>query len=96
MLKDREILPPLWIAYPMIPSGSLGWRMGWGETYAYKFADWFADLSDDEKQEYIKLFPEPQRWNLYWEFKQSDEETIEEILERSYERIYFTKTIYSS
>ena len=37
-------MPPLWLMYPYIHKFSIGWRMGYGESYKYEFNDWFAGL----------------------------------------------------
>ena len=31
MLREKRIMPPLWIAFPEIERYSIGWRMGHGE-----------------------------------------------------------------
>lgn len=71
--KD-ELMAPLWIMYPHIPNGSIGWRMGYGENYAIDFYEWFYKLTDEKKQKYKEWFPEPKIWrkgdrytnNQYW------------------------------
>lgn len=65
-MKDK-LMPPLWIKYPNIPRYSIGWRMGYGEDYACNFSVWFGKLTDSQKLEYIKMFPEPKRWVGYWD-----------------------------
>lgn len=66
MLKSKEIMPPLWIAYPEIEQGSIGWRMGYGEDYSMKHARWFHALSKKEQKEYQELFPKPVTWKGCW------------------------------
>lgn len=66
MLKDKKILPPPWLAYPEIERYSIGWRMGYGESYIMKWSTWLNTLSPDETAEYQKLFPEPVTWSGYW------------------------------
>ncbi len=65
MLKDKKILPPPWLAYPEIERYSIGWRMGYGESYIMKWSTWLNTLSPDETAEYQKLFPEPVTWSGY-------------------------------
>jgi hypothetical protein len=53
---------PLWVAFPDIPWGSLGWRMGFGEAHANAWMPWFKELSDEERRAYIAHWPEPEGW----------------------------------
>jgi hypothetical protein len=49
------MLPP-WVAFPMIPRGSIGWRMGPGEDYISDFYKWYLNLNDDERKKYKEKF----------------------------------------
>ena len=71
MLENKQILLPLWLAFPKIERYSIGWRMGYGEDYAFQWHDWFQTLSSEEQTEYEKLFPEPPTWKGFW--KDTDE-----------------------
>lgn len=72
-MTDKKLMPPLWLAYPYISRYSIGWRMGSGESYKYKFWDWFDnELSKSEQAEYKEMFPAPKRWYGFWE---EDEES---------------------
>ncbi|AGF57195.1 NADAR family protein [Clostridium saccharoperbutylacetonicum] len=71
------LMAPEWLMYPNIPYGSIGWRMGYGESYAIDFYRWFNKLEEDEKKKYKDMFPEPKRWgigdniyryNKYWTY----------------------------
>ncbi|WP_160687607.1 NADAR family protein [Clostridium sp. C2-6-12] len=76
--KDgNKLMAPLWLMYPHIQNGSIGWRMGYGEGYAIDFYLWFNNLKEDEKKKYKEMFPEPKRWergdniyryNHYWTY----------------------------
>lgn len=66
MLEDRQLLPPPWIAYPEIERYSIGWRMGYGESYIDRWGVWFDNLTQDERNAYQELFPEPVTWKGYW------------------------------
>ena len=57
-LQDKKIMPPLWLAFREIERYSIGWRMGYGEDYRYRFGDWLDTLSQEEQAEYRALFPE--------------------------------------
>jgi len=75
-LQDKKIMPPPWMAFPEIERYSIGWRMGYGEDYIYRFGDWLDTLSPDEQTEYRTLFPEPVTWKGWW-----DDEDSSEVLE---------------
>lgn len=49
-LNHKKLLPPPWLAYPEIERYSIGWRMGYGEDYLYKFSDWFYSLPEEEQK----------------------------------------------
>lgn len=80
MLQDKKIMPPLWLAYPEIDRYSIGWRMGYGESYKDRFFEWFDALSDEEKKEYEALFPEPLVWKGWWR----EEDTCELFTHEDY------------
>ena len=44
-LQDKKIMPPPWLAHREIERYSIGWRMGYGEDYIYRFGDWLDTLS---------------------------------------------------
>ena len=50
-LRDKKIMPPLWLAYPEIERYSIGWRMGYGEDYLFRFGRWLDALSSEEQAE---------------------------------------------
>ncbi len=72
-IQGKKIMPPPWLAYPHIERGSIGWRMGYGEDYMFRFHDWLNKLSQEEREEYRKLFPEPVTWNGWWEHEDTRE-----------------------
>ena len=74
-LRDKKIMPPLWLAYPEIERYSIGWRMGYGEDYLFRFGRWLDALSSEEQAEYRSLFPEPMTWKGWW-----DDEDRSEVL----------------
>ena len=65
-LKDKKLMPPPWLACPEIERYSIGWRMGYGEEYIYRFFSWLEELSSEERVEYQALFPEPAAWKGWW------------------------------
>lgn len=72
-IQGKKIMPPPWLAYPHIERGSIGWRMGYGEDYMFRFHDWLSKLFQEEREEYRKLFPEPVTWNGWWEHEDTRE-----------------------
>ena len=75
-LQDKKLMPPPWLACREIERYSIGWRMGYGEDYIYRFSDWLDTLSSEERAEYHALFPEPVMWKGWW-----DDEDNGEVLE---------------
>lgn len=73
-MEGKKIMPPLWLAYPHIERGSIGWRMGYGEQYQSRFYDWLDKLSQEEREEYRNLFPEPVTWSGWWEHEDNRDE----------------------
>jgi len=66
-LQNKRLMPPPWLAHREIERYSIGWRMGYGEDYLYRFGDWLDALSPEELAEYRALFPEPVTWQGWWE-----------------------------
>ena len=65
---EDEIRPP-WIEHPEILAGSIGWRMGVGETYIHEvFIPFWQSLSSIEQAGYVEKFdlgsswPDRDRW----------------------------------
>lgn len=71
----RNLLPPPWIKFPSMDPFSIGWRMGAGEDYKFKFNDWLKTLSQDEQRQYQQLFIEPATWRGYWDERLSDDDS---------------------
>ena len=69
-------MPPPWLAHREIERYSIGWRMGYGEDYIYRFGNWLDTLSPEEKEKYRALFPEPITWKGWW-----DDEDSSKVLE---------------
>lgn len=47
---------PAWMEHPEIPRGSIGWRMGYGESYLYEFREWHDALGAEEKRRYDEVY----------------------------------------
>ena len=50
---------PLWGAYPIYNAVTIGWRMGSGEDYKYKWHAWWRTLSAEARDRYRSRYPEP-------------------------------------
>lgn len=61
-------LRPLWIEFPRIPWGSIGWRMGGGEEYWHNWSDWFKSMPEGECAAYATAWPEPSGWEGLYSF----------------------------
>lgn len=63
-MHSFEHMPPPWMRYPTIPQGSIGWRMGYGESYLDEYCAWKNTLTAEQKQQHKLLFPKPVCWDL--------------------------------
>ena len=61
-----ELLRPPWLEYPEIEWGSIGWRMGCGESYLMKWDHWYKKLSKENKSNYMNRFPQPEEWKNFY------------------------------
>lgn len=59
---------PVWVAFPRIPWGSIGWRMGPGEDYWHAWVPWFKEQSPEVRASYKRNWPEPQGWEGFYAF----------------------------
>lgn len=57
-----EFYLPQWITYPNIHPYDMFWRMGGGEDYVMKLAQWFYGLSKEAQIEYESYFTPPKEW----------------------------------
>jgi hypothetical protein len=64
----NESKVPVWIAFPKIPWGSIGWRMGPGEDYWHAWAAWFKAMTTSEREHYRNQWPEPEGWEDFYNF----------------------------
>ena len=87
MTKDflQKAMRPQWMVYPSYGAFSMGWRMGGGEDYRYKFWDWYEKLTEKEQQAYQEAYPYPIFWHYNnWNDDEVDNDTTEEDEERYY------------
>lgn len=61
-LESGADVLPLWLAFPLYPRGTMGWRMGAGERYGMEWGKWFGGLSEEEQRKYNEKFPMPDYW----------------------------------
>lgn len=57
-----EFYLPQWLSYLDIHPLDMFWRMGTGETYVMKLAEWFDKLSPEAQKEYESYFTPPKEW----------------------------------
>ena len=65
-LDEGKFAAPRWLVYPELDAYTMGWRMGYGESYAMN-EPWHTD-------EFYELFPKPQNW--LFDRRKSDLETF--------------------
>ena len=53
---------PQWIAHPDIERSDMFWRMGKGEDYIIKLAEWFYGLSERAQKEWKSYYHPPEEW----------------------------------
>lgn len=69
---DAELsgmLPPPWAALPGLPRMSVGWRMGFGESFIGRWGATYDALSPAARLRYQQRWPVPAggEWTDYWE-----------------------------
>ncbi|MBE1554001.1 NADAR family protein [Sporosarcina limicola] len=69
----KRIAPP-WLMYPNIGRYSIGWRMGYGESYIIEFGNWFSELNIGEQNNFRQMFPPPKGWLGWYEEDHLDED----------------------
>ncbi|GMQ64653.1 NADAR family protein [Vallitalea maricola] len=74
MNNNSKLMAPLWLKYPHIRRGSIGWRMGYGEAYAMEYYLWQKGLDKEFWEEYKLLFPEPINWLGWYDNKYLEHE----------------------
>jgi hypothetical protein len=64
-MSDPEELPPPWAKHPEIPWGSIGWRMGYGESWLMAWGEWLEQQPRDRelRAAYLRRHPlAPRTW----------------------------------
>ena len=56
----------IWLEFPDYERGSLGWRMGPGESYIRKWQKFYKNLSIEQREEYRIRYPEPIGWEGFY------------------------------
>lgn len=65
------IREPVWIAFPKISWGSIGWRMGAGEDYWHSWVGWYKGLPEEMRALYKQSWVEPEGWGGFYEFMET-------------------------
>jgi hypothetical protein len=77
LTSQGDLLPP-WQKYPQIPHGSLGWKMGPGESYGIAWRKWAEGMEKDQLAQYFRRHaPIPVEW-LSWVATQFGDQKIAE------------------
>jgi hypothetical protein len=66
-IDPKRFLLPLWAVFPHYTSVTIGWRMGYGEKYKYRWHAWYRSLSDEDRRKYKQRFPAPTDEERCWE-----------------------------
>ena len=65
VIRTMGILPP-WLRYPDIPCGSIGWRMGPGETYIQDWLYWISTMTPEKRLKYLERYAHiPKEWRSW-------------------------------
>ena len=62
----NDLMVPPWIKYPNLPRGSMGWRMGLGESYLEQFDAWYNRQHRDTHKSVWSEYPEPSDWQGFY------------------------------
>jgi hypothetical protein len=65
-LPAGAVAPP-WIAFPHLPRGDIGWRMGHGEDHFWKWHAWWSGLTPDERVQVELLLPARGPWSGFYD-----------------------------
>jgi hypothetical protein len=72
LVGSRPPLSPIWKMFSY-PWGSLGYRMGYGQDYWHKWANWYRGLAAQAQQRYREENPEPASWRHFYEMMSVDQ-----------------------
>jgi ADP-ribosylglycohydrolase len=62
-IDSAGIMVPPWIKFPNLPFGSIGWRMGAGEYYYDRYAEWYQSQNTPMRKSTRKKYLEPRDWS---------------------------------
>lgn len=71
MIQAGKQIEPPWLAFPTIPQGSIGWRMGDGETFLMTWDRWYRKISKEERIKYQANHPEPESWEGFYKSRET-------------------------
>lgn len=75
LTPQDDLLPP-WQKFPEIQAGSIGWRMGYGESYMLAWDKWSDKFNQEQLIAYFKKYlPIPLEW-LTWASNRFGDENI--------------------
>lgn len=73
-LAAHGALVPLWVKYPDIPCGSIGWRMGDGEWYAWMWSRWWEGQGEDLRAAYRARWQPEGDWADFYDDELDDDD----------------------
>ena len=66
-IDEEGLMVPPWIKFPNIPVGSIGWRMGIGESYkCEEFPKWWSGQPRSMRIRVKEKYPSPESWGSYF------------------------------
>lgn len=66
IIDSAGLMAPPWLKFPQLSRYDMFWRMGDGEVYRLRFAEWYSAMDDDGKARYRAIFPAPKGWLNYY------------------------------
>jgi hypothetical protein len=63
---EQGLMRPPWQKFPNIPHGSIGWRMGAGESYSDDFREWLESQPESIKSLMREKYPLPDGWTGFY------------------------------
>lgn len=80
LTPQGDLLPP-WKKYPEIPRNSIGWRMGYGESYMIAWDKWVEPMELEQLVEYFRKYsPIPVDWLDWTAYRCGYSEMVDDMI----------------